>query len=292
MNQDSRVLPSSGGPEVYPIRFWLRMMPHFLILLALLRVVPLDWIQARHSLRLEGPAATVAWLSLALGNLFIAFVLFAAWFFLRYRTDKYLVLSRESVRFGHNGLEEEYPLRSLKGLRIRNGLFKRWNLVLEFAQGKVNIVPEFDDLGKLLTSLFQYLGKPLFDKDPRREKFLWRVLRTEILWSMFKRNAWKTLLISSFAAWFGKVLADASPATDMRIDLWLTFNFFLPIAAEILIQRILLWKWKTCFRKAPGLDLSLPDGFSASVHRKVILGAVLFYLVVYFTKMSDLMLNS
>lgn len=291
----SNVLKVPSYPEgsgIYPTRFWLRMAPYLLVVVLLTRLGPQDWAQARYALRLEGTAATVAWLTLAIGNLLALFVLFAFWFILHRRTDKYLAIDRGILRFGHNGLEEEFSLRSLTGLRFRNGLFKRWNLMLEFAQGKVDIVPEFDNLGSLLTLLFQHLGKPLFDKDPRRERFLWRVLRTEIVWKMIERNWWKTALISVFATWFGKMLADASPATDVRLDLWLAFNFLLPIVSEILVQRILLWKWKTCFRKAPGLEVTLPGGFSASVHRKVILGAVLVYLVVYFMNLSDLMLNS
>lgn len=288
----NREAAEAGGPAYHPVRTGLRRLPYLIITLALARILPLDWAQAQRIRPMAGTPAYVASLSLVMGNLAAAFLLFAFWFFLRRNADKYLILDSGSLRLGRNGRETEYPLHSLKGIHFRIGRFKRWMLALEFAQGTLRISPEFEAPGSLLDSFFRRIGKPLFGPEPIRREFLWRVARTQILWETFRRNWWKTMLVSGIATWSGKLLADASPATDQRISLWLAFNFLLPIAAEMLIHAILMRKWESRFRAGTSLEVSLPPGYAASVHRKVILGSVLVYLVAYFLGLSDLMLNS
>jgi len=290
----SAIREPHGSPEtgVYPVRASLRRLPYLLIVLTMVRLVPADWGSVQRIGTMAGTPAYAAWLSLSLANLVIAFLLFTLWFFLHRSTDKYLRLDSDSLRFGRNGRESEYPFHSLKGIHFRIGRFKRWMLELEFSQGRLRITPQFAEPGLLLGSLFERIGKPLFGPEPIRREFLWRLVRTEILWESFQRNWWITGLASGIATWSGKLLADASPATDYRINLWLAFNFLLPIAAEILIHGILMRKWEARFRAEPSLEVSLPPGYAASVYRKVILGTVLVYLLVYFLSLSDLILNS
>ncbi len=276
----------------YPVRFWVRMLPAIWVMLALSRILPWNWQQLRLIFSLDSKPALVASLTLGLGNLIAFFFVFTGWFFLRRNTDKVLTLDRHSLSYGRNGLETAYALTSLAGLRFRNGRFKRWFLILEFNQGKVKVAPEYENSSSLLQTLFNHLGEPLFNQDPRRLNFLWRVLRTEISWEMFRKNWWKTALVSSLATGSGKLLADASPATDIRIDLWLAFNFLLPILGEVLIHALLMRKWEKCFKESPSFTIALPKGYSAAVHRKVLLLGLLVYLVVYFLNLSDLMLNS
>jgi hypothetical protein len=288
----SRELPEDGAIGIFPVRAGLRRLPYLFILLILIRLIPADWVAIQGIGAMEGKPAYTAWLSLSLANLVTALLLFSCWFFMRRSADKYLRLDSDSLRFGCNGRETEYPLQSLTGIHFRIGRFKRWILALEFAQGRLRISPEFAEPGILLASFFQRIGKPLFGPEPIRREFLWRVVRTEILWESFRKNWWRTALASGIATWSGKLLANASPATDYRIDLWLAFNFLLPIAAEILIHGILMRQWEIRFRSEPSLDVSLPPGYAASVHRKVILGSVVVYLVAYFLSLSDLILNS
>ncbi|MBW8886949.1 MAG: hypothetical protein JF616_04240 [Fibrobacteres bacterium] len=269
----------------------MRRLPYLLIVLALVRFFPTDWGAVQRIRMMEGNSAYAAWLSLSLANLVAAFLLFSLWFFMRRGTDKYLRLDSDSLRLGSNGRETEYPFHSLKGIHFRIGRFKRWMLDLEFAQGRLRISPLFAEPDVLLRSFFERIGKPLFGPEPIRREFLWRLVRTEILWKSFRKHWCITALASGAATWSGKMLADASPATDYRINLWLAFNFLLPLATEILINGILMRKWESRFRAEPSLEISLPPGYAASVYRKAILGAVLVYLVVYFTSLSDLILN-
>ena len=293
MNKSSAAIPRESL-QVHHVRGWLKSLPHALSLLIVWQLGGYCWEAGKLALRMDGKAATIAWLTLALTASGSTYIVFLGWFFLNRRMDRYLALGPASLSYGHSGLIEEFPWQSLQGLKFGGGTGRKksWSLTLQFSGGNVAVKPDYEDLRGLFATVFQSLGMPLFDGDPRRVGFLWQVLRTEIGWESLRIHWWRIALASAALTWFGKLLAEASPATDERIDLWLALNALWPLLAHGFAQWMVMRKWKKLFLEKPGFGTELPPGFSANVYRKVILGATLIYLVIYFLGFSDLMLNS